>query len=207
MGFLKDLGTVVGTIAGAAIGGTVYLAGEIVDSDLIREVGEGAFKVTANTGKIVGEIAEGATDVVTGTLTSDSKKIEQGFEQVIDTSAKTVVGIGKGIEYVAEKGVDTVGAIIDGDTDKAMKAGKELAKVALISTLTVGVCDVIDGVIDGDVFDGDDVDELVENPNTHHVEPHWRHYADGSRTWVDGDGNSEVDTFEGWTQHNPDYRV
>lgn len=209
MGFLKDLGSAVGTVAGAVIGGTVYVAGELVDSDFIREVGEGAYKATANTGKIVGSVAEGTANVAIGIVTSDNKKVEEGFEEVVDTGAKTVVGIGKGIGYVAEKGLTTAGAILEGDTDKAMKTGKELAKVALVSTLAISVCDLADGVIDGDIFDADDADdyELVENPEMHHVTPHYRTLPDGSKIWVDGDGNTAIDNNVGWVQHNPDYRV
>lgn len=48
---------------------------------------------------------------------------------------------------------------------------------------------------------------LVENPNQHHVEPHWSTLPSGEQIWVDGDGDTSTDTTEGWTQSNPDYRV
>ena len=46
-----------------------------------------------------------------------------------------------------------------------------------------------------------------ENPNTHHVTPHERTLPDGRTIWIDGDGDSRVDTQGGWEQHNPDYRI
>lgn len=41
----------------------------------------------------------------------------------------------------------------------------------------------------------------------HHVSPHYRTLPDGREIWVDGDGDTTVDTYDGWMQHNPDYRV
>lgn len=86
----------------------------------------------------------------------------------------------------------------------AIKAGKELAKVALVSAVAVGVADVIDGIVDMD-----DVEEyeLVENENSHYVTPHMRTLPDGREIWVDGDGNTSIHRSVGWTQTNPDYRI
>lgn len=122
--------------------------------------------------------------------------------------------------HVSEKGVETVQAIREGDTDKAIETGKELAKVAAVGVFSVGVIDIIDGA-DG-IIDGVDSDSVAqasapeatdveyiaeENPNTHHVTPHERVLPDGSTTWVDGDGDPSVNTQDGWEQHNPDYRI
>ena len=55
------------------------------------------------------------------------------------------------------------------------------------------------GIDDSLEYDSD----LFEHAGMHHVSPHWRHNADGSLTWVDGDGNSAVMSTEGWWQRNP----
>jgi hypothetical protein len=211
MGFLKELGSAVGSIAGVVIGTPIILAGEVVNSDFIKEVGEGACKATANTGKVLGSLAEGTVECVSGLVSSDSAKASRGFEQVVDTGVKTVAGVGLGVLNLADKGINTIGAIAEGDKDKAVKIGKELVKTACVATLAVGVFDAVDGAIDDefDLFDHDDSDsyQLVENPDTHHVEPHERELSDGSVIWVDGDGDTTVDTHDGWEQHNPDYRI
>lgn len=218
MGFLKDLGQVAGQIAGAAIAAPVILVGEVVNSKYIKDIGEAAGNATAHTGEILGFVAEGTVKCASGIINNDSKKVDEGFSEVVETSAKTVVGMGKGLIKTAEKGIDTVVAIAEGDTDKAIQTGKELVKIAAVSTLAVGVCDVIggidldhDGVPDiledhGLFGDKDDV-QLVENPNMHYVSPHYRTLPDGRKIWVDGDGDTTVDTYDGWMQHNPDYRV
>ncbi len=210
MGLLKDLGKLAGAVTGVVIAAPVYLAGEIVNSDFIKEVAETAYKVTESTGTAVGSIAEGTTYCVFGAIEKDNQKMKDGFSQVVDTGVNTVVGMGKGMINVADKGLTTVGAILAGDQEQAIKAGKELVKVACVSALAVGMADVIDGVIENDVAFDSDVDddyELVENPNMHHVSPHYRTLPDGREIWVDGDGNTNIDTYEGWKQHNPDYRV
>jgi len=104
---------------------------------------------------------------------------------------------------VASQGLATATAIASGDTETAIKAGKELAKVAIVSTVAVGIGDVVEGLFDGD----DDVYALVENEGTHYVTPHWRTLSDGSRIWVDGDGNTSINQGTGWIQSNPDFRV
>lgn len=85
------------------------------------------------------------------------------------------------------------------------------APIALIAILLPFI-NLLDDYFDFDFslenpFANNDSYYIVENPNMHHVEPHWRHYSDGSKTWVDGDGDSTVNTYKGWKQHNPNYRI
>ena len=218
MGFFTELGSVVGTIAGGVVGGTVSLVGDIVDSNTIREIGEGAYKVTANTGKQLGRFADGAAKCVGGVISDDGNKVSDGAKEMFDTATETVTSVGKGIASTVIMGLEGVDALLDGDEKRAVEVGKKFVKGAAIGVLSFGILDAIDGVMDGsvldsdhdgvpDFLDNDTTPQLVENPNMHHVEPHWRHYADGSRTWVDGDGDSTVNTDGGWMQHNPDYRV
>lgn len=123
-------------------------------------------------------------------------------------------------EFAGDLAGGLIGAIANGDSEKAIKVGKELAKTACVGVFAIGLCDLVDGVIDIDVDDMDehvvasgylvaqDMDdyELVENVDVHHVQPFERQLADGSVIWVDGDGDTSVDTFDGWVQSNPDYR-
>lgn len=218
MGFFTSLGNVAGTLVGGVVGGTVSLVGDIVDSNTIREIGQGAYKVTANTGKQLGRMADGAAKCVGGIITEDKNKTSAGAKEMMDTASEVVKQTGKGIASTVSMGLEGVDAILDGDEKKAVDIGKKFVKGAAIGILSVGVLDAVDGMMDGNILDSDgdgvpdflDDDktyQLVENSNTHHVTPHWRHYADGSKTWVDGDGNGAVNTYDGWTQHNPDYRV
>ena len=196
-------------MAGMVIGTPVSLVGEVVNSDFIKEIGIGAGRATMRTGELLGNVTEGAVETVYGTVTSDKAMQSGGIEKVVDSGTAYVKGIGNGIARTTENVIETAGAIMDGDTDKAVKVGKELVKTAAIAALAVTVTDVIDGL---DIFDDvdntlADNDEFIENPNVHHVTPHERILADGRRIWVDGDGDTSIDTFEGWNQTNPNYKV
>ena len=211
MGFLKDIGKIAGSVAGAMIAAPVYIAGEIVNSDTLREVATGAYKVSGRTGELLGSVTEGVAEAVYGTVTSDGAMYSNGIDKVFDSGGTYIEGVGKGIAKMATNGLETVGAILDGDTDTAIKVGKEMAKTVAVGVLAVGVLDVIDGI---DGFDGADDglliadnDDFIENPNLHHVTPHERLLSDGSTIWVDGDGDTSVDTFNGWVQSNPDYKA
>ena len=203
MGFIKELGTIAGSIAGAAIGLPVYLAGEVVNSDFLREVSDGVFYASKRTGELVGNVAEGATEIVYGTATKDTTMQSEGFNKVVDSGVTYVGGVVTGVGRMAVNGVETIGAILDGDTEKAIKVGKEVAKTVAIGALAVTVSDVLDDVANF----GQGTTTLVENPNSHHVTPHYRTLSNGRTIWVDGDGDTSIDTFDGWEQSNPDYRV
>lgn len=202
MGLGKDIGKLAGALVGAVVAAPIAIAGEVVNSDFLREVGDGVFKVTEHTGELLGNVTEGVGEIAYGTIKSDSFMQNDGFKKVWNSGTTYVSGVTKGIGKMAMNGLETVDAIIDGDTEKAMKVGKELVKTVAIGSLAVGVADVIDNID----FVDDDTPQIVENPNTHHVTPHTRTLADGRTIWVDGDGNTNVDTFDGWYQTNPNYR-
>lgn len=214
MGFMRSLGTITGKLVGGAIGGTVSLVGDIVGSDFISDIGKGACAVTAHTGEVLGSFGDGALGCVAGIITQDTSKIKEGAWAMADTTADYIVDMGKGIVNTVKLGADGITAIYNGDVDQAVEVGKTFVKIAAVSALSFSVLDAVDGSLDGHVldFDHDGVCDLfekhgfIENPNTHHVTPHERHLADGRVIWVDGDGNSAVNTMGGWTQTNPNYR-
>lgn len=205
MGFLKDLGHTVGTVAGVVVAAPVYLAGELVDSDFIKEVADTACRVTVHTGDLLGTVAEGTGKCIEGALNKDGRVFGEGLGEVVEAGVDTVVGMGKGMMHIAGQGLETAAAIANGDTETAIKTGKELAKVALVGTVAIGLADVMDGVVD--MFDDDIEYQVFENENVHHVTPHWRTLPDGREIWVDGDGNTAINQGTGWVQSNPNYRV
>lgn len=216
MGIIRCIGKAAGCVAGFAVGLPVAVAGEVVNSDLLREIGEGVYKVSERTGDLVGNVVEGGAEAVYGTITSDKTMQGKGVEKVFDSGATYISNAAKGVANVTEKGFHTIGAILDGDTDEAIRTGKELIKVAAVGALTVGVLDVVDGLdtldVDGDSLVADagdltDTDGLIENPNTHYVTPHERLLPSGETIWVDGDGNTSIDREYGWIQSNPDYKA
>lgn len=234
MGFLKSLGEGIGIVTGTVVGGVVKAAGEALNSDFVKEIGDGVEQASKFAGKTIGTAASGAWDLAAGVITDDEKQLNAGLKDLGGAVGSTAKAAGSTIKFVAEQGVSVVDGVISGDTDRALGGAKQLAKAAAVATLSIGVVDLIDGVdgVDGETSDSSQVaaepdvhidntepahtnttdtppthTTLVENPNSHHVEPHWRHLPDGNVIWVDGDGDTSVNTGTGWVQSNPDYQM
>jgi len=217
MGFLKDLGKFAGKVVGGTIGGAVTLVGEVVGSEILQDAGKAACAITSHTGEVIGSLAEGAVTCAGGVLSRDEQKVKAGAGEMFNTAAETVVGMGRGVVGMVSLGAEGVEALIDADTEKAIKIGKTFVKAGIAGACSFGILDIIDGVPDGvpldfnhngvcDLFEKGTTG-FIENPNMHHVNPHWRTLSDGRKIWVDGDGTSAVDSFDGWYQTNPNFRI
>jgi hypothetical protein len=234
MKFLKDLGVLAGTVTGGVIGGAVSLAGKAVKSDFIEEIGEVIYNATLASGKILGEAASGAADVVTGMVTSDESKRDEGFRDLGSAVGTTAKGVGKGIANIIQNGGDVIDGALEGDKNRVNEAAKSLVKTAAIATLAIGVIDIVDGgLFDGQVYESDvassgdfdynnsnelvytsDLDAQSEDVGVHHVEPHYvdgYERSDGTHVegyYRDGDGNPETTLTEedggGYIRSNPD---
>lgn len=224
MGFIKDLGSFAGKVAGGVVGGALEIVGEATNSDFIKDVGKGVNQVSSRSGELIGSLVEGTVNTVTGVISDDDYLKNKGKEQFSDAAVDTITGVANGFVTVGKKGIDTAGAILDGDKEKLIECGKDFAKIAAVGALSIGVIDAVDCLCDLDIldgsdhiamFDGIDMDDTVDvdfddvdvdNPNVHSVTPHWRTLSDGGEIWVDGDGDTSVNTGDGWIQHNPDYK-
>ena len=146
MSLLKDLGKLAGTVAGLAVSAPVMVVGELTGNKFIKDVAEGAFNATVHTGKIVGEIADGTAKCASGILSQDITKIDEGLGEVVETSVKTVVGIGTGVVKTIENGVEAVASVAGGDMDTALRTGKKVLTGVAIGMVGIGICDVIGGI-------------------------------------------------------------
>lgn len=210
MGFFKELGSLVGTVTGAVIGGAVSVVGEVTDCDLIKDIGEGVFKTSVAAGNLVGQAADGATGIVGGIIAQDEHAVNKGIEEFGDATGKVIVGTVAGVGNIAKNTLEAVEGVIEGDEQKALEAGKALVKVAAVSALAIGVADYLDIVgTDGvDLVDHDmdmsdvgdldiDMDDMTDGE--HFVEPHYVDSyvrSDGTFVegfWRDGDGNTNID--------------
>jgi len=230
MGFFDELGGILGDLGGFVVSSPIKIVGGITGSDFIKEIGDGVEKATANTGKSLGKLAGGVWDIGAGVITQDSNQLETGFNDIGRVVETTIKGVGTAIEGVIENGANVIDGVLDNDPEAFKRGAKGLIKTAAIATLAISVIDVVDGVFvdDIDVAEAADspeihtyteggglvtdidhhgaTDRTVENPNLHHVDPYWRHNADGTRTWVDGVADSNIHSTEGWTQSNPNLK-
>ncbi|MDO4450315.1 MAG: hypothetical protein Q4B79_05075 [Moraxella sp.] len=207
MSFLKELFTGAGQGAGFVLGGAIKAVGHATDSNFIKEVGSGVENSMTYTGVVLGNVADGIADVVDGIACQDERKVGQGFSNLGNTAVDVGSQMVNTVATVAKESVNTVGCIVDGDLDGAKESVKHLGKVAVVSTLAIGIVDVVDSIEDTEMQTDNPQYLTIDNPNTHYVEPHERVLHDGRVIWVDGDGDTSVHRDTGWFQTNPDYKV
>ncbi|SDX49548.1 hypothetical protein [Paenibacillus sp. CF384] len=145
MDLLKGIGKLAGDVTGRVIGGTVRVAGELVHSDYIKEIGNDVERVTSKTGELAGQAASGVWDVGAGLVTADKQRAQTGLNDLGDAATTTVRGAGQGIQYVVESGIEVVAGIKDNDKELIKGGVKKLGKAAAITVLAVGVIDLADG--------------------------------------------------------------
>lgn len=145
MDFLKGIGKLAGDVTGRVLGGTVRVAGELVNSNYIKEIGDDVERVTAKTGELAGQAASGVWDVGAGLLTADKQQAQTGLDELGGAVTTTVKGVGHGIEYVVESGKDMMTGIKEKDNDLLKDGVMKLGKAAAITTIGIGLIDLVDG--------------------------------------------------------------
>lgn len=222
MGFIKSLGEVAGHATGAVLGGAVKFVGGAVDSEFIKEIGDGVQHTTKKTGKLFGQAAEGTYKTIKGTVTQDKEEIKSGLKDIGGAAEETVVGVGRGVGNLVTTGHHIVDSAIIGDNQEVKKGLTTLAKGVAIGAIGIGVLDGLDALegLDGldiidddgiaisidDIFEHDDVDSgFIHNDageeiaaesfvSPHHVDSYTK--ANGTfvdEYWRDGDGDTSVD--------------
>ncbi len=158
MGFIKELGSFAGKLAGGVVGGAVEFVGEVTNNNFIKEVGQGVYQVSSKSGELLGRLAEGTVNTVEGIISDDDLR-SKGARQFVDAAKETIIGVANGIVTVANKGIDTTEAILD-DVD-----GIDVDDVDGIDVddtvdfdFNDGGIDVYDDHDDYDVYDDDGYD-------------------------------------------------
>lgn len=211
MSFLKKLGAGLGEGAGLVLGGSVKKAGEFINNDFIQEIGESVEGSMKNTGNILGSVADGIAEVGIGAFENDVDRRNKGLSDLGTTTKVVGDQLLTAAGQIVGDAIDTVDGIIEGDMDKVKQSGRSLVKVAAVSTLAIGIIDVVDGFDASGAENSAAASTLpesqIENYNVHDVSPHERVLPSGEVIWVDGDGDTSVDRDTGWTQTNPNYRA
>lgn len=212
MSFLKNLGKDLGKSAGAVLGGSVKKVGKFVDSDFVQEIGDSVEGSMKNTGNLLGNVADGIAEVGIGIVENDNVRRDKGFSDLGDTTKEVGDQLFIAAGQILENTVNTADGLLERDWDKVKTSGRSLVKVAAVSTIAIGIVEVVDGVdaIGTETLATTDTNldnAQVENYNVHEVSPHERVLPSGEVIWVDGDGDTSVDRDTGWIQTNPNYRA
>lgn len=147
MGFLKGLGSLAGKVAGGVVGGGLEVVGEVVGSNLIKEIGQGVYHTTVNSTEMLGSLADSAVTTVHGIATKDGEKIKKGLGEAGHVVKTTATGVGGTVVHTARNASQIVNGVLNNDLDAAGRGARELVKTVAISTLAIGMCDlIVDGV-------------------------------------------------------------
>lgn len=142
MNNIKKAGIITGAIVGGAIGGTISVIGKVTKKKFIDELGESVVDSTILTGGIAGDIASGATNVITGKIQKRPRKVTRGKKELKFAGNQVVRNIVHNVHTV----VDNSGEILEGVKEKngrkIMRGARTLAKVVAVGAITVGAIKV-----------------------------------------------------------------
>ena len=142
MNNIKKAGIITGAVVGGAIGGTISFIGKISNQKFIDELGESVVDSTILTGGIAGDIASGATNVISGKIKNSRRMVEEGKDDLKSAGNQVVQNFVDNVQTV----VDNSGEIIEGvkgkDRKRMIRGAKTLAKVVAVGAITVGTIKV-----------------------------------------------------------------
>lgn len=138
MNNIKKAGIITGAVIGGAIGGTLSVIGKVSKNKFIDELGESVVDSTILTGKIAGEIASGATHMVSGTLTQKPKEFEEGKNDLKSAGTKVLKNVVSNIQTVVDNGGEIIDGVKEKDKKKVVRSTKNLVKVVAVGAMTVG---------------------------------------------------------------------
>jgi hypothetical protein len=151
MGFFRFSGKVVtGTLSSVAKGGVYLLSKSIaIKNDnagrYVGEVGEVVIESSKQAIDSVAQFTDGTIQGLYGLLKKDSYHKQQGWHDIKDSTGRTVKGLGKSINYTVNSAGITFTGIRNKDRQQILKGIGNLGKVVVVTTVAVGVLDIVEG--------------------------------------------------------------
>lgn len=138
MNNIKKAGIITGAVVGGAIGGTISLIGKMTNQKFIDELGESVVDSTILTGGIAGDIASGATNVISGKIQNSSRKVKEGKNDLKSAGTQVVQNFVSNVQTVVDNSSDILEGVKEKDKKKIIRGAKTLAKVTAVGAITVG---------------------------------------------------------------------
>jgi len=138
MNKIKRTGIIAGAVVGGTIGGAISLVGKLTGQKFIDELGESVVDSTIMTGGIAGDIASGATNMVSGTIQKSSRKVEEGKDELKSAGTQVVHNFVNNVQTVVDNSGEILEGVKEKDRRKVVRGVKTLAKVAAVGAITVG---------------------------------------------------------------------
>jgi len=163
MNNIKKLGIITGAVVGGAIGGTLSVIGKVSKNKFIDELGESVVDSTILTGKIAGEIASGATHMVSGSVKQKPKEVEEGKNDLKSAGTKVLKNVVSNIQTVVDNGSEILDGVKEKDKKKVVRSTKNLVKVVAVGVLTVVAIKIKPGSDEEELNKSDDLNDNNKN--------------------------------------------
>ena len=142
MNNIKKAGIITGAIVGGAIGGTISFIGKISNQKFIDELGESVVDSTILTGGIAGDIASGATNVISGKIKNSRRKVEEGKDDLKSAGNQVVKNFVDNVQTVVDNSGEIIEGVKEKDRKRIIRGAKTLVKVVAVGAITVGTIKV-----------------------------------------------------------------
>jgi hypothetical protein len=168
MGVFRSIGKGLGTVGGGLIGGTVKVVGKAVGSkwqgagEWLEEVGNNVQVASKIALDNLGQFVDGAVQGTYGVIKKDDYYKQKGLDDLKDSAGRTMKGIGLALKYTVTNVGTTFTGFTSGDKEQALKGLKNLGKVVAVSSLAIGIADVIDGA---DIVEAEDIETRNDHLN------------------------------------------
>lgn len=138
MNNIKKAGIITGAIVGGVIGGAISVVGKMTNQKFIDELGESIVDSTILTGGIAGELASGATNVISGKIKKSGRKVDEGKDELKSAGTQVVRNIVTNVQTVVDNSGEILEGVREKDRRKIVRGAKTLAKVVAVGAITVG---------------------------------------------------------------------
>ncbi|MBY0121976.1 HNH endonuclease [Bacillus sp. S/N-304-OC-R1] len=157
----REIGKVVNTVVGGAAKTGVKAVSKAVSirndelGKYLEDVGNSVVDASRGAVDSVTQFADGTVRGVYGVVKKDDYHKNRGWNDIKDSSGRTVKGIGSSIKYTAKSAGLTLQGLKNKDREQILNGVKNLGKVAAVTTFAVGVIDIIDGA---DLIQAEEID-------------------------------------------------
>lgn len=168
MGVIRSIGKGAGTVGGGLIGGTVKVVGKAVGTrwkaagEYIEEIGDSVQSASENALGNAGQFVDGAVQGAYGILKDDEVSKQKGLSDIKDSAGRTIKGVGSAVKYTVRNVGTAYEGYTSGNKAQAITGLKNLGKVVAVSSLAIGVLDLVDGT---DAVEADEIETRNDHLN------------------------------------------
>ncbi|WP_019415988.1 HNH endonuclease [Paenisporosarcina sp. TG20] len=151
MGVFRFTGKVATVTLGSVAKGGVYLISKAIATKnenvgrYVGEVGEVVINSSEQAVDSVAQFSDGTVQSLYGLLKKESYHKKQGWLDIKDSTGRTVRGLSKSINYTVSSTRITLTGIRNKNRQQILQGIGNLGKVVVVTTVAVGVLDIVDG--------------------------------------------------------------